>query len=123
MTLSLGRFCFASDIDENGFQFTIKPQLCVLNEGEEICRDQLRVSWQSSIALSPCLYRLDQDESIFCWEKVTRGDYRFNFVASQTTEFELREIQSNHRYGSRRFQVLFSEKKYRRARRNPWSFF
>lgn len=121
--LSLGSYACASDSSNSAIQFSIKPQLCVLNEGEEICRDQLLVSWQSAVALSPCLYRLDQEQSLHCWEQTTAGEYEFKFTTRHTTDFELRAQQSKQLISSQRFQVLFSEKKYRRVRRNPWSFF
>lgn len=103
--------------------FSIKPRLCVLNEGEEVCRDELEVKWLSTQARSLCLYQTDKTEPLRCWQDATQGDYRFELMASVNTDFQLRELDSSTSLSDQRFQVVYNEKKYRKARRNPWSFF
>lgn len=104
-------------------QFSIKPRLCVLNAGEEVCRDELEVKWLSAKARSLCLYQTDKVEPLRCWQEATQGEYQFELTASASTDFQLRELDSNTSVGDQRFQVVYNEKKYRKARRNPWSFF
>lgn len=104
-------------------QFSIKPRLCVLNAGEKICRDKLAVKWLSPQARSLCLYQTDKIEPLRCWQDATQGEYQFELAASVSTDFQLRELHSNLSVSEQRFQVVYNDKKYRRARRNPWSFF
>lgn len=104
-------------------QFSIKPRLCVLNAGEEVCRDELEVKWQSAQARSLCLYQSDKQEPLRCWREATAGEYQFELTASASTDFQLRELHTNTAVSDQRFQVVYNEKKYRKARRNPWSFF
>lgn len=104
-------------------QFSIKPRLCVLNAGEEVCRDELEVKWQSAQARSLCLYQSDKEKPLRCWREATAGEYQFELTASVSTDFQLRELDSNTSLSDQRFQVVYNEKKYRKARRNPWSFF
>lgn len=104
-------------------QFSIKPRLCVLNAGEEVCRDELQVKWQSAVARSLCLHQSDKTEPLRCWQQSTQGEYHFELTASASTDFELREIDTGTALSDQRFQVVYQDKKYRRARRNPWSFF
>lgn len=104
-------------------QFTIKPRLCVLNAGEEVCRDELEVKWLSAQARSLCLYQTDKAKPLRCWQGATQGEYQFELTASVSTDFQLRELDSNMSLSDQRFQVVYNEKKYRKARRNPWSFF
>jgi hypothetical protein len=104
-------------------QFSIKPRLCVLNAGEEVCRDELEVKWLSAQARSLCLYQSDKAEPLRCWQNATNGEYQFELTASVSTDFQLRELDSNTALSDQRFQVVYNEKKYRKARRNPWSFF
>ncbi len=104
-------------------QFSIKPRLCVLNAGEEVCRDELEVKWQSAQARSLCLYQSDKEKPLRCWQEATAGEYQFELTASVSTDFQLRELDSNTALSDQRFQVVYNEKKYRKARRNPWSFF
>jgi len=104
-------------------QFSIKPRLCVLNAGEEVCRDELEVKWLSVQARSLCLYQTDKTEPLRCWQDATQGEYQFELAASVSTDFQLRELDSDTSLSDQRFQVVYNEKKYRKARRNPWSFF
>jgi hypothetical protein len=104
-------------------QFSIKPRLCVLNAGEEVCRDELEVKWLSVQARSLCLYQSDKAEPLRCWQNATNGEYQFELTASVSTDFQLRELDSDTALSDQRFQVVYNEKKYRKARRNPWSFF
>ena len=104
-------------------QFSIKPRLCVLNAGEEVCRDELEVKWLSAQARSLCLYQSDKTEPLRCWQNATKGEYQFELTASVSTDFQLRELDSETSLSDQRFQVVYNEKKYRKARRNPWSFF
>jgi hypothetical protein len=104
-------------------QFSIKPRLCVLNAGEEVCRDELEVKWLSEQTRSLCLYQSDKEEALRCWENETHGEYQFELAASASTDFQLREINTGTAVSDQRFQVVYNDKKYRRARRNPWSFF
>ncbi|QEY19086.1 DUF3019 domain-containing protein [Cellvibrio sp. KY-GH-1] len=104
-------------------QFSIKPRLCVLNAGEEVCHDELQVKWESPVVRSLCLFQTDKSEPLRCWEHETRGEYQFELTASVSTDFQLREQQSDKPLSDQRFQVVYNDKKYRKARRNPWSFF
>lgn len=125
----LGSVAFASDLPGAGssalplIQFSIKPRLCVLSAGEEVCRDELEVKWQSAIMRSLCLYQSDKTEPLRCWQEATQGEYQFELTASASTDFELRETDTGTAVSDQRFQVVYNDKKYRRARRNPWSFF
>lgn len=104
-------------------QFSIKPRLCVLNAGEEVCRDELEVKWLSAQARSLCLYQTDKTEPLRCWQDAIKGEYQFELTASASIDFQLRELDSDTSLSDQRFQVVYNEKKYRKARRNPWSFF
>jgi hypothetical protein len=128
-----GSYALASDLPTKAnaaaeqtlplIEFSIKPRLCVLNQGEEVCRDELEVKWQSAQQRSLCLYQTDKTDPLRCWEQSTQGDYQFELMASATTDFQLREMDTDTPLSDQRFQVVYSDKKYRRARRNPWSFF
>lgn len=104
-------------------QFSIKPRLCVLNAGEEVCHDELQVKWESAVTRSLCLYQSDKTDPLRCWENETRGEYQFELTASVSTDFQLRETLSDKPLSDQRFQVVYNDKKFRKARRNPWSFF
>lgn len=124
-----GSYALANDLPNTSssalplIQFSIKPRLCVLNAGEEVCRDELEVKWLAAQARSLCLYQTDKPEPLRCWENAIQGEYQFELTASVSTDFQLRELDSDTSLSDQRFQVVYNEKKYRKARRNPWSFF
>jgi len=102
--------------------FSIKPRLCVLTAEEEACYDELEVSWQAREQMSLCLYQSGRSEPLKCWENVSSGKHNFVLSATQDITFQLREPNTKL-VVSEAFQVIHDNKKYRRQRRNPWSFF
>lgn len=103
--------------------FSIKPRLCVLANGEEICRDELDVHWSSEQPQSLCLYQDGEPLPLQCWSEATKGFYRFTLTASASTNFQLRAVNSEETLGREMFEVVYQQKQYRKKRRNPWSFF
>lgn len=110
----------AADIPQ--LQFSVKPNLCVLSEDEEACYDELEVRWSAEQQLSLCLYQSDRELPLKCWTEATEGEHRFLLSATHDVTFQLRESNKNLLV-SEAFEVVQDKKKYRRQRRNPWSFF
>jgi len=104
-------------------EFSIKPRLCVLSEGEEYCEDELEISWSAPTPRSLCLYQSNKSLPLRCWEDEYRGQHRFALAIAGNVEFNLREIDKDLLLVSREFEVVHDNTKYRRRRRNPWSFF
>lgn len=103
--------------------FSLKPRLCVLTDGEQICRDELEVTWSSELPRSLCLYQDAEPMPLECWRETRSGIYRFVINATASTNFQLREDNNEQALGREVFEVVYDQKKYRRQRRNPWSFF
>lgn len=103
--------------------FSLKPRLCVLTDGEEVCRDELEVRWSSEKERSLCLYQDGQTMPLQCWANAKSGYYQFTLTASASTNFQLRADNSEQALGREMFEVVYQQKKYRKQRRNPWSFF
>jgi hypothetical protein len=103
-------------------QFSLKPRLCVLTEGEDACYDELEVRWSAPQKMSLCLYQSDLDQALKCWHETSSGEHRFILSATRNVTFQLRENNHNTLV-SEAFEVIHDQKKYRRQRRNPWSFF
>lgn len=128
-----GSIAFASDLalppsssspsDLPLIAFSIKPKLCVLNAEEETCHDELQVTWRAPEQRSLCLYQADKTEPLQCWQAETQGTYTFELNTRASTDFQLREAETDEALGDQRFHVVYQDKKFRRARRNPWSFF
>lgn len=104
-------------------QFSIKPRLCVLAEGEEVCRDLLEIRWESPSLRSICLHRRDMGDAVQCWHDAHAGAHYLEIQASANIEFYLQEIDSEDTLVAQAFEVVHDNKAYRRRKRNPWSFF
>jgi hypothetical protein len=94
----------------------------VLTEDEKACYDELSVSWQAPTKMSLCLYQGELEAPLKCWSNAVSGDHKFVLSASQNVTFQLRE-PNKKLVVSEAFEVIHDSKKYRRQRRNPWSFF
>lgn len=103
--------------------FSLKPHVCVLAETESECKDLLVVEWKNLKAenISPCLYREETAEPLFCWQKSQFGRMEFTAVLAKSTTFELRIEQQL--LAREVFEVIYTRKSSRHSRRNPWSFF
>lgn len=104
-------------------QFSIKPRLCVLIEKGDVCHDRVEAEWSSIEARSLCLYQSGKKDALQCWKNATQGEYQFDLAARASMDFQLRDYDTYQPVSNQRFQVVFNDKKYRRQRRNPWSFF
>ncbi len=103
-------------------EFSLKPRLCVLSSDEETCFDELEIRWRAKQNLSLCLYQSEFEKPLACWTDVDHGAHRFLLSTSEDVNFYLRE-QSLGLEISEAFEVIHDNKRYRRPRRNPWSFF
>jgi hypothetical protein len=124
-TILVSFLSVAVSADESlpAIHFSLKPRLCVLTDNEEVCRDELEVTWSSEQKRSLCLYQDGEPMPLECWSDTTKGAYRFVINASASTNFQLREDHSERAVGKEVFEVVYHQKKYRRQRRNPWNFF
>lgn len=104
-------------------QFSLKPRLCVLSEGEAVCRDTIEIKWTAKQARSLCLYKNDDEQPLRCWDSVAQGAHVIELAASQNIDFSLREKNRDTYLVTQAFEVVQQSTNYRRRNRNPWSFF
>ncbi|VUD53961.1 hypothetical protein TDB9533_01940 [Thalassocella blandensis] len=104
-------------------QFSIKPRLCVLSEGEEVCHDELEIKWISQNQRTLCLYQSDTGKQLRCWDNTFSGVHYVEVIASENIDFYLKENADEKPVISEVFEVVQDNTKYRRRRRNGWNFF
>jgi hypothetical protein len=103
-------------------EFSVKPRLCVLTDGEEMCYDELVIHWQAKEQMHLCLFRSDFDKPLTCWVDAIEGTHKFALSTAENVTFYLRSPEHAVEV-SEAFEVIHDNIQYRRARRNPWSFF
>lgn len=105
-------------------EFTIAPRLCILNEKTELCQQQVSLLWKSSQPMALCLYQGQRSSPEQCWKDAISGELQLNLNVEDSVMFQLRDFEDELRVlAAAEFKVLRDKKKYRRSRRNPWSFF
>ncbi len=104
-------------------QFSIKPRLCVLSDGEKVCEDELEIKWTADYRRSLCLYRSDRETPLQCWENKNSGEHYITIAASRNVDFQLKEVGNKQLLVTEAFEVVHDNAQYRRRRRNAWSFF
>ncbi len=114
--------CYA-DVETQPIFLSIKPGLCVLGENETQCQDRLHIKWKANMNYSLCLYQQEKIQSLHCWQSSSQGEYHFDFVASENTQFQLRDSQTQQILAVTIFKILINHDNNRHRRRNPWSFF
>ncbi|HEY7885243.1 MAG TPA: DUF3019 domain-containing protein [Cellvibrionaceae bacterium] len=103
--------------------FSVRPRLCVLTAGETLCRDEVEVRWQTAQERSLCLFTGADAEPLTCWQQALEGEYKTLLETGSDIQFQLKEMADSEVLVSQSFEVVQDDSRYRRKRRNPWSFF
>lgn len=105
--------------------FSLRPHFCLLSEKESVCAHEFIVEWKvkNKIPASVCLFQVKEPQPVFCWQEALDGKTAFSSNLGETTRFELRDMKTQDVLAQDVFEVAFTQKKYQRERRNPWSFF
>ncbi len=104
-------------------QFSIKPRMCVLTQGERVCEDELEIKWQAEQLRSLCLFRKDKTLPLRCWEDAHTGEHYIKISASRNVDFQLKELRGEQLLVTEAFEVVQDNPQFRKRRRNAWSFF
>ncbi|UTF60996.1 DUF3019 domain-containing protein [Gilvimarinus sp. DA14] len=85
----------------------------------------MQISWSAERLFSACLYTRGSQEPMRCWERSRAGSYTSVLEAQDDIHFQLIETVAAQKkvLASAAFEVVADAQKYRRRRRNPWSFF
>ncbi|MDO3386451.1 DUF3019 domain-containing protein [Gilvimarinus sp. SDUM040013] len=121
--LAISGICWGQEGDEAQVELTVQPSLCILERGETLCRDKVEVRWQTVRLYSVCLFEAGQPEPLSCWDESRSGEYLSQLHTEDDIHFQLIEMAERQVLASRAFEVVADAQRYRRRRRNPWSFF
>lgn len=105
-------------------ELTIAPRICILNEKNELCDEKIVLEWRSDKKTSLCLFSSIGTTATKCWQEAMEGMLELDVSVDETVTFQLRDYHNELVVlASAEFKVMRDKKKYRRSRRNPWSFF
>lgn len=105
-------------------ELNIAPRICILNEKNALCDEKITLEWRSDKRTSLCLFSSIGNTAEKCWQEATEGMLELDVLVDETVTFQLRDYHNELVVlASAEFKVMRDQKKYRRSRRNPWSFF
>ena len=103
---------------------TVTPKRCVLKSGQDKCRIQLVLRWESDSSHSLCLSVKDDKLALACWEEAVRGATRLLFVGDESVTYILSTEDSRvvseviFRIG----RISKQKRKSKKRRRRFWGF-
>ena len=101
----------------------IKPKSCVIEEKNEHCETNVEVQWRLKSNRNVCLYIDSQNRALACWKGKSFINENFAIDISSHVNFQLRDKMTNQIIYSAPFSLYLKLVKYRKKRRNPWSFY
>ncbi len=118
MSLSIS----SSEVEET-FGLFIKPKSCVIEEKKQHCEAIIEVQWKLGRNRDVCLYIDNQVRALACWQKQSSITENFSINVETNVNFHLKDKSTNELIYSAPFSLYLKLAKYRKKRRNPWSFY
>lgn len=118
--MSLSAFAFELS---NSYGLFVQPESCVLGKREILCEQRVRVSWKTPNQQAVCLYIKDREDPLDCWKNLTENVSVFTIKTEGKLVFELRKQQSGGTIYTANYKIYKQVARYRKKRRNPWSFY
>ena len=101
----------------------IKPKSCVIEAKNHHCEANIEVLWELKNKRNVCLYIEGRNRALACWQNKSTMSEFFSIDISKNVDFQLRDEITNQIIYSSRFSLYLKLVKYRKKRRNPWSFY
>ena len=101
----------------------LKPKSCVVEEKDKSCEASIQVEWRLKSKRSVCLTNDSQPRALACWQNKSFNVENFTIDINSNTRFYLRDQITNEIIYSTPFNLYLKLVKYRKKRRNPWSFY
>lgn len=101
----------------------IKPKSCIIEAKNEHCEKTIDVHWMLKSKRSVCLYIESRNRALACWQNKSYINESFAIDVTSNVNFQLRDKTTNQVIYSAPFSLYLKLAKYRKKRRNPWSFY
>ncbi len=98
----------------------VTPQVCLVDQQQQLCQLELSLSWQSQQQLSLCVY-LDQQQ-LSCWSAQRQGQLKSAVGLTGPAILQLRDPKQQVLL-SQQLNVLSRQPERRRRLVAPWSVF
>ncbi len=101
----------------------LSPKNCVIKNQNSACSQRIDLQWTLESSKNVCLFIATQELNLACWQNVLFHQMNVSINADKDIIFELRNQSSGKVIYREPFKVYRKITKFRRKRRNPWSFY
>ncbi|MGB0494955.1 MAG: DUF3019 domain-containing protein [Kangiellaceae bacterium] len=101
----------------------IKPKSCVVDKKNDVCEATIDVQWKLKNKQDVCLIIDEQNRTLACWQNTEMITESFSIDIERNVNFQLKDQKTNQLIYSAPFSLYLKLVKYRKKRRNPWSFY
>lgn len=98
----------------------IKPAKCVTLKQGNTCYQDLKVSWKSDSKGKYCFVNVKNTNPVKCWDNVKNGQFEFEFVGLQSTDYILLKMPEKIPVVKQHFSVKWV---YKARPNNRWRLF
>lgn len=121
-------FCAAltsatADASEQPIELKVRPRVCTLAAGDDLCKTTVRAEWRAQQDESLCLVIVGRPEVERCWENFSKGVYSIELAFGDDLLVELRDPELENVLASQAITVIREALKLRRRRHQPWNIF
>lgn len=102
-------------------EFDVKPKVCTLAAGDDICETTVRAHWRTAHDESLCLVIVGRPEIKRCWEHYSEGSYHVELEFNQDLVVQLRDPRLEGVLASAAITIIREVLQLRRKRRQPWN--
>lgn len=105
-----------------GFTMQVRPRLCVLSPGEDVCVMQFSVTWSARAAADVCLTLAGELEPLRCWQERSEGGFEMQIERRESALVQLREANSDTLLLEEQIPIISRDMRDTRSRRrHAWS--
>jgi len=101
----------------------IKPKSCIIETKDERCESTIEVQWKLTNSRNVCLFIEEQKRPLACWKNKFFITDNFTIDIASNVNFQLQDETTNQVIYTSPFSLYLKLAKYRKKRRNPWSFY
>lgn len=119
--LGCGIASAASQVRHEDITLELKPRVCTLSAGDDLCETTVRAQWRARKDESLCLVIVDRPDIKRCWENFANGTYNVELSFDRDLTVELRDPQLQQVLVAETIAVIKQALQLRRKRRQPWN--
>lgn len=75
---------------QESFGFVAQPDQCIALHQGQVCYQELTFTWTTPTGGEYCLYQLDQQDALICWNGNEQNSFHMDFASSTSLTYQIR---------------------------------